>query len=340
MASEPSRTTKSSAGRPRKFRPSSVGPSFELRFNRASSLFACCGRSVIVWNLEPRSKLEKIHPFKHPSHIEWSPDGRLLAIKGTSGDLVLVNVSSASEAIWLRKRGGEGAEVAFSACGNYLVDCSWSGQVDVFDIRTKEAVHTERIPNAGIRSLAYDRVRTRFAYAVSPRATSPNRPGPPDYLALRNWPFWQNDPVVLPIDAQDIEAIAFSPDGSHLVTSVSGLGTGSKVQVRALNSGAVVAEANYSFYASGKSVAWCADGEVIANVEQGGVRLYDSSLRRTLAFLPVEYPSHVEFSPCGTYVGVGAWGKGFVCSVEEALATESAQLLPTLPPDTDATERP
>ena len=338
MASEPSKKLKSSAGRRRKFRPASVGPSFELRFNRASSRFACCGRSVIVWDLEPRSKLEKIHPFKHPSHLEWSPDGHQLAIKSTSGDLVLVMLGSASEAIWLRRRGGEGAEVAFSACGNYLVDCSWSGQVDVFDIRTNEIVHTERIPNASIRSLAYDRVRTRFAYVVSPRATSPNRPGAPDYLALRNWPFWQNAPVVLPVDAQDIEAIAFSPDGSHLVMAVSDLGNSdSRVQIRALDSDAVVAEANYSFYASGKSVAWCSGSDVIANVEQGGVRLYDSSLRRALAFLPVEYPSHVEFSPCGTYVGVGAWGKGFVCSVEEVLATESAQLPAALPPDAGVT---
>jgi len=332
----------SSAGRRRKFRPSSVGPSFELRFNRTSSRFACCGRSVIIWDMDPRAKLEKIHPFKHPSHIEWSPDGDHLAIKSTSGDLVLVKpASSASEAIWLRKRGGEGAEVAFSACGNYLVDCSWSGQVDVFDIRTNEVVHTEHISNAMIRSLAYDKSRTRFAYVVSPKATSPNRPGAPDYLALRNWPFWQNEPLVLPVDAQDIEAIAFSPDGRHLALAVSSLGDiGSRVQIRSLESGAVLAEAGYSFYASGKSIAWCSGSDLIANVEQGGIRLYGSWLRTELAFLPAEYPSHVEFSSCGTYVGVGAWGKGFVCSVEEALATPSAPLHPEMHPNASLIEGP
>jgi len=276
----------------------------------------------LLWDLKSRVKLEKIHPFKHPSHIEWSPHEDQLAIKSTSGDLVLVDPSSGtSEAVWLRKRGGEGAEVAFSACGDFLVDCSWDGQVDVFDIRTSDVAYTERIPHAMITSLAYDRSRARFAYVVSPKATSQTRPSAPDYLAIRNWPFWQNQPVVLPIDAQDIEAIAFSPDGLCLVVAVSSLGrSSSRVQIHAIESGAVVAAANYSLFASGKSIAWCSGSNVIANVEQGGVRLYDSSLRKALAFLPAEYPSHVEFSPCGTYVGVGAWGKGFVCSVEEALA--------------------
>jgi len=277
---------------------------------------------VIVWDLTSRERREKIHPFNHPSHIEWSPRGDLLAVKSTSGNLVLVNLDGdTKEPLWLRKHGREGCEVAFSACGNFLVDGNWDGQLEVFDIRSGEIAYSESITHVMLTSLAYSRSRSHFAYVGSPKATSQTLPSEPDYLSVRKWPFWEHQPVVLPIRLQNIEAIAFSPDEQLLVVAASGPGRESaRLQVHNLESGTVIAEAGYNFYASGKSIAWCPRDNVIASVEQGGVRLYDSSLCRSLAFLPVEYPSHVEFSSSGTHLGVGAWGRGFVCLLDEALS--------------------
>jgi hypothetical protein len=42
-----------------------------------------------------------------------------------------------------------------------------------------------------------------------------------------------------------------------------------------------------------------------------------------LKFRSIEYPSYVEFSACGNNLGVGAWGKGFVCTIEEFLSNDA-----------------
>jgi hypothetical protein len=127
---------------------------------------------------------------------------------------------------------------------------------------------------------------------------------------------------VVPVDADDIEAIAFSPNERQIVLAVSGHGRESaRLEVLDLESSSSRAQASYKLYASAKSVAWCHDAGVIANVELGGVRLYIASNLGALAFLPREYPSHVQFSASGTHIGVGDWGKGFVCPVKEALAS-------------------
>jgi WD40 repeat protein len=229
---------------------------------------------------------------------------------------------SPDEPIWLRKRGGDGCEVKFSACGSYLVDGSWDGDLAVLDIRTGEVVHAEAITHSMITALAHDCTRTRFAYVVSPKATTFDQPSAPDYVVVREWPFSKsNSPLVLTDGMAEIHAIAFSPDATHLVMVGSDNGDrNSRLQVRSLTTGAFVTEAGFQHWASSQSTSWHTGGDLIANVERGGVRVYDASLGRAITFLPCEYACHAEFSPCGSYLGVGAWSKGFVCTVEEALA--------------------
>jgi WD40 repeat protein len=211
--------------RSRKFRPPSVGPSYEMRFDSTGSRFACVGRSIVIWDLASGIRLTKHHPFKHPDHVDWSPDGDQLAVKSTSGKLVIVDPNEpSSEARWLRKRGKEGCEIAFSACGNFLVDCNWDGRVDVFDLRTGEVAHSETINHAMITSLAYSRSRAWFAYVVCPKAAENGFPSKADYLVVRKWPFWDNRAVVVPTESHDIEAIAFSPGEQAIVLAVSGPG--------------------------------------------------------------------------------------------------------------------
>jgi hypothetical protein len=71
-----------------------IARSYEARFSPQGDRLACIGVHVDLWDVASRTRITRAHPFKHPSHIDFSPDGSKLAVKGTSGEIAVLNGST------------------------------------------------------------------------------------------------------------------------------------------------------------------------------------------------------------------------------------------------------
>ncbi|WP_148300886.1 hypothetical protein [Asaia platycodi] len=66
------------------------GTSFLSR-HTSHGLTALIRRNVSVMNTENRKRLSVSHPLSHPSSYDFSTDGSHLAIKSTSGHIVIID---------------------------------------------------------------------------------------------------------------------------------------------------------------------------------------------------------------------------------------------------------
>jgi hypothetical protein len=112
--------------------PWKIGTSNAVAFSRDGRLLAVLGRDVFVWEVALKSKAVRSHPFAHPSDAAFSPDQRHLAVKSTSGQIVIIDAQSGQTAVDFKNTAdGEGSNLQYSSCGEYIVDGSWSGRLAV-----------------------------------------------------------------------------------------------------------------------------------------------------------------------------------------------------------------
>jgi WD40 repeat protein len=310
--------------RSKTFRPASVGISYEIRFNPSTTRFACCGRSIVFWDLQRREKIATVHPFKHPSHVDWSPAGDYLAVKNTSGKLAVIDTHSfVVKELSGGSKSVEGCEVAFSTCGNYIISGTWDGLLTVTDVRSEGVIFSEQIGHSMITDLVWTTSRQLFAYVVSPKATSNVVSPDSDYVVIRKWPFWENSAHVLSHRPRDIHTLALDPTGKKLVLAVSNIGfKDHKLQVYDIENLRLESEHDCKLWASGKRIAWSPDGSLIANIESDAICFYEPNQLALLQRLKFEGVCFVEFSHCGEFLAVGNWGKGFVATPKVLLGEQ------------------
>ena len=103
--------------------PLKIGTSHAVAFSKDGELLATLGRDVWIWNLPSRSKTVRAHPFSNPSSAVFSLDQRNIAVKSTSGRIVIVEVQSGRTRVDFNNDGdGEGSNLLYSPCGEFIVD--------------------------------------------------------------------------------------------------------------------------------------------------------------------------------------------------------------------------
>jgi dipeptidyl aminopeptidase/acylaminoacyl peptidase len=131
-----------------------IGPSFDLRFDTNSRRTISLGRNVWLWDLTTGSRLLRAHPLKHPSHVRSSPIGDRIALKSTSGELLLLSAGNLEHIAQIQtKAAGEGSGVAFSPCGDRLVDGTWAGVLTTHDLQSLERQLEAQFPDTMIMSI-------------------------------------------------------------------------------------------------------------------------------------------------------------------------------------------
>jgi WD40 repeat protein len=267
--------------------------------------------------VESRTRIARAHPFKHPSHIDFSPDGSKLAVKNTSGEIVVLDGSTLD--VLARHSGrpwGEGAEVLFSPCGEYLVDGTWSGALVVREALTGTVVHREEDEGRSIGALDCTRDRLRWAYNVWRHA-----PHKDVWLTIRSWPFTAGRSETrfqaTAREARSIHALALDPSGASLAVTGHGLQLWgvSTDEPELLRKAPVLPVSG-----TGRAVAWSPSGEMLALAGAGETRLFTNALREIWR-TDLEYSCDVAFSPSGDLLAFGAWSRGFVIATPVPSAT-------------------
>lgn len=308
-------------------RPWKIGTSNTVAFSRDGRLLATLGRGVSIWDVALESKAVRAHPFSHPSDAIFSPDQRHLAIKSTSGQIVIIDAQLGQTIVDFKNAAdGEGSNIQYSPCGKYIVDGTWSGRVSVRRTDSGKPEFVQELGGEMIRSVHSSADGKRWIIAHGCKATSDDRPPPPDYFSVWSWPFRPGAYRVLPERVAFARSAALSPDGG-LLAVVHGAPPDT-LSVFQLSDGTCAGAVSIQGGGTGDALGWSADGRLIGSVQDQTVVFHAWPGLGKMRELALDYPSDVAFSPHGDLLAVGSWQVGWVLPVD-ALATTSLPRKPS-----------
>jgi WD40 repeat protein len=296
--------------------PSTLSPeirlktAYEFAFSPDSRRVAYIGgRYVTMLDIGTREPLFAVHPIANPSSIDFSPDGRCLVVKGTSGRTIILDTKTGELLRDFRnQKEGEGDSALFTACSRFVVSVSWSGLFSVRDRGTAELVFSQTYSDCQLTELSTTADRSLFVYSVGGRPHTPDGLTPCT-VALHRWPTRSASAEVLPREWPAIGGLQISPSGRYLAVAY---GTPpNTLEIFDISTSRTVARRDWSG-PHGCSIAWSRDERAVVVTERDGFRIYDLPKLTVSHELPVEYPCFVQFSPSEDFVGFASWKKSFI----------------------------
>jgi WD40 repeat protein len=279
---------------------------YDLSNSDDGQLLACVGRNVVVIDVAARQRVSTSHPLSHPSNTAFSPDGEALAVKATSGRIVVIDPRS-GDLLYDHKnqKEGEGSEVCFSPDGDGLVDGSWNGVLTIRHARDSAVLSREHFPGEMITRLTHDQSRRAWLVEHSPTVRPGENVPPPGYTSVRRWPFEPKTTRTFSF-GMHIQSASLSPDGSrfcfiqkwderrlHIARSSDG-----QVLTRS-----IPLEAG----GAGRELVWSGDGGHIAAVSDQMFVIFRATDLAVVGRVPCQYPSSIAFLPGGEELALGSW---------------------------------
>jgi WD40 repeat protein len=289
---------------------------WEIAFSPAEDCVACFGgRDISVLDLQTSSPLFAVHPIANPSHIDFSPNGDCLVVKGTSGRTIVLDAKTGDMLCDFRnQKEGEGEGAFFSSCGQFVVSVSWAGLFSVREWKSKEMAFSQVHGDCRVGSLSVTADRRFFVYALgyAPPSDSANAP----YIFVRQqWPADGNKARELSKGWSGVYDSQISPSGRFLAVVH---GTPPKtLDVFDLKRSCIVASHTWSFGGiAGCSIGWSNDEQVLVLNGRDDcsdrcrvLEMPSLSVRHDFA---MEYPSFLRFSPSGRFLALGSAKASFI----------------------------
>lgn len=287
-----------------------VGRAFQLRLSPDGRHAVSIGRNVVFWDLQTCRRIGSVHPFKHPSSVDFSPDGSYFAVKNSAGEIRVIDVPELRirEPINLKPY-TEGCRVLFSHCGRYIIDGDWSGGLHLHELSTGQVIFSEADPNTLITDLCSAPQKKLVAYVLQPKAADRVSPLNPSKIVVRSWPFAPNRTVLEHENFGWVKAISFDPKGERLVLLQQVKRTFHIILLQ-IDPTHIIASKVVPWGGANFSVAWSPDGKYVACAESVGVTLYSVPNLSKLGSIPLPYACFVEFSRDTQYLALGSYEQG------------------------------
>lgn len=294
-------------------------------FSPNGQLLASLSRDVLLWSSPGIKKLWRVHPIAHPSHIVFSPDSSLLAVKGTSGDRRLLSCATGDVIPGFKPQSrGEGGNLVFTDDGAGIIDGSWSGWHSVLTGEGK-ILFEEHFADEMVTGIIRH-PDGRFWFRHQRQGTDPQDGSPAQWLLGRSFPFSLGDFEKVPIPFYYYHGASFSPDG-RLLAILSGrnpslLSVFEFPKMRLESSIELPAE-----FRRGCSLRYSPDGELMAVISSTSLILLTARDLSIQSQRAIPNGCSIDFSPDGSLLVVGSWSAGEVLSIEEA--TKSPPVSPS-----------
>jgi len=296
------------------YKPFKIGRSYALARSPAGTRIAALGRFVFVWDVRERKKLFRCHPLSHPLTACFSPNGVHLAIKNTAGRIVIVAADDGrTVADFENESDGEGSNVAYSACGEFLVDGSWDGCLRVRQAIRGQTVFEETFPQEMICAVHRDGAGQRWIVEHQPITPPSEKLAPPAYFSVWEWPFRKKMHSVLPCRFDHLYSSALSHDGAFLAV-VRG-GNSAVMEVHGLPNASLQRALPINVGGTASALRWSPDGKWLGSVQRNRTAIYRIPELSCVAEFPLSYPSDISFCPELNVVALGDWQQGFVAPV-------------------------
>ena len=287
---------------------------YDLAFSPNFKSVATVSRDVRLWDILSKKPLFSVHPLSHPSHLDFSPDSTRIAVKSTSGHIIVIDATSGETITDCANQvEGEGARLYFSPDGQFLVDASWGGKLTARLSKSGTIAFQEAVGGM-VSGLTTTTDRTTFAYTISKRPASDREP-PSETIVIRRWPFTANPPNLLPVSRCFITAVSLAPSGSRLALLYGA--PPNTLEIIDLHSSRVTVATTVQLGGTGASLDWSLDECLLGCVERHQVSIFESGSLRRIHRIELPYASAVHFSPQCRVLGLASWEQGHVLDLAE-----------------------
>jgi hypothetical protein len=292
---------------------------YEVSRSDDGRLIACLGRNVVVVDVGERRRVSTSHPISHPSHSAFAPDACSLAVKATSGRIVVLDLLSGDVLFdHENQREGEGCNLAFAHDGSELVDGSWAGDLTVRNARLGVVRSRERFPNEMITRVSHDHSRHTWLVEHSPKSVTASLPPAPGYVTVSPWPFSSEATRSFRFGVHFCSATS-SPDGARFCF-IEKWGD-QRICVARTSDGSIIASsAPTKSGGTGSELAWSDDGRYIASVQAREFVLLDAVNLSVVGSVPCQYPSAMSFLHATNELALGSWNTSSIVCVDDVIA--------------------
>lgn len=286
-------------------------------------LLVCLGRDVVAIDIAARRRAWTVHPLTHPSHAAFSPGAAELAVKATSGRIVILDPRN-GEVLHDHENqaDGEGSGVAFCPDGDKLVDGSWAGALTVRHARDGSILVRETFPGEMISRITHDRSRRTWLVEHTPTIRPGRNTPAPTYVSVRRWPFSPDTTRRLSLGRR-IQSATLSPDGSRLCFIQ--MRRERRVRIAQVSNGRILASSGaLEAGGTGSELAWSGDGRYVGAVSEGMVVVFRASDLAVVGRVPAQYPSSLAFVPGGDALALGGWTSSALLKLSDVVEGRGA----------------
>jgi hypothetical protein len=289
-----------------------TGASYETRFDPSSRLAVSIGSNLSLWDIKSSTSLLRTRPFRHPSHANWSPDGHQLCLKGTSGELVVLDAKTLTIIAKLQPNSaGEGCEAVFSPDGCRVLDGTWGGLLAVYDVKTSARLQEFRFPECMHTSMVSSPSGVQVALVVKPTLAAKRGSGCQDEIWIGRWSASGVTLTMVERKWELLQTVAFH-SSEQILAVVHGAHPSPKAWLEIVDvaSGETLRARECIRSHNGPAISWSPDGSVIGVVEPEGFQFYAADELHKIASVPAKHACNLEFSQDGTWVALSAWSGG------------------------------
>jgi WD40 repeat protein len=288
---------------------------YSVCFSDNGELLVCLGRNVVVIDVPSRTRISTSHPLSHPSKAAFSPNGSMLAVKATSGRIVVLDPRSGDVLFdHCNQNDGEGGEARFSPDGEALVDGSWDGAFTLREAGDSPILSREHFPGEMISRLTHDKTRLTWLIEHSPIVQAGEARPRAGFVTLRSWPFTPGAGRNLSFGF-DMKNATLSPDGQNFCFIET---PAFRLHVARISDGAVFASSEpFDHGGTGNEIAWSGDGVHIASVQAGKFVFYRAADLAPTGEVASQYPSSISFRPGAQEVALGSWSTSAIVPLSD-----------------------
>jgi hypothetical protein len=287
-------------------KPLKLGAVERLSYSAGGKRLAVRASQLSVWDLEKQKRLWRANPVQYLYYAAFSPDGKLLAVKSTTGQIVVVEADTGKVVCDFRNRkDGEGCNILFSPCGKYIIDGSWDDRLLVREAATGKIKFERAFPNEMIHEICAVDGGSSFVVMHNPKYVEDGE-SPPPYLTRWKWPFGDKpvSTAQLPDDLYTMSAL--SPDGQYFAFDSSRIPKKPTIDIRSAQNGKLVVAIPCAREDRVERIRWSADGKLLAVVKKNEVAIYRAGKFDPIAEPELTDANDIAFSPAGDTIALGA----------------------------------